>query len=337
MVAKRSTKKRVTELDSFMEQTNGGGSPENVEGFNFFRAATAGFRQETLFGPTVLRDRPDGGFFSDAGPSADDGRVPGPMSEKVIGYDNRARIGETAMLPWRCICHLEVQYDRGPVGFGTGFIAGENLLLTAAHVLIDRGAYGWQEKPRIARRVRIAPGRDATLAPYGAFVVDIPEDPAEQLIPEIWHRDGLGKEEAMEVEQAALSQDYAGIRLDREVRGECIGKRLGHFGFKEFDSIDEKDREFLFVNTAGYPHSPNKPYGTLWYNAGRTAEQHHDDAFIDYMVDTEGGQSGSPVWFYDKRRAQRFVIAIHTTGDFVNRGLLIKGEIFDTIRAWRAG
>ena len=70
---------------------------------------------------------------------------------------------------------------------------------------------------------------------------------------------------------------------------------------------------------------------------GRTAEQHHGDAFIDYMVDTEGGQSGSPVWFYDKRRAQRFVIAIHTTGDFVNRGLLIKGEIFDTIRAWRAG
>lgn len=89
------------------------------------------------------------------------------------------------------------------------------------------------------------------------------------------------------------------------------------------------------MNTAGYPHSPRKPYGTLWYNAGRTSGITGNGNFIDYMVDTEGGQSGSPVYYYDKTLNQRFVIAIHTTGDFVNRGLLTAGRIFDQISDWR--
>ena len=53
----------------------------------------------------------------------------------------------------------------------------------------------------------------------------------------------------------------------------------------------------LFVNNAGYPYEANKPYGTLWYNAGRVRKM--EKAFIEYMVDTEGGQSGSPVYFFD--------------------------------------
>nr|WP_319382372.1 trypsin-like peptidase domain-containing protein [uncultured Roseibium sp.] len=307
-----------------MEETNGGGSPESVEGFNYFRAATAGFQHDIL-GPTQLRDRPDAGFFSDGGAS-----LPQAQPEKVIGFDNRKRITDTSLTPWRCICHLEVQYDRGPVGFGTGFLAGRSLVVTAAHVLVDRSLYGWDQKPRMAERVRIAPGRDETLAPYGALVVDIPTKGKNHLIPDVWKDVAKTSAAAVALEQRAIVQDYAGIRVDQ-----AVGERLGYFGLRDTDEFDDADKGAIFVNTAGYPHVPAKPYGTLWYNAGRTSNGSPNDAFIDYMVDTEGGQSGSPVYFFDKRAGQRYVLAIHTTGDFVNRGLSLRGEVYDTIVGWR--
>lgn len=320
------------ELRSYMEETNGGGSPESVEGFNFFRAVTAGFRHGTPFTPTVLRDRPDGGFFSESGAAAPESEA---KPEKVLGFDNRQRITDTSLTPWRCICHLEVQYDRGPVGFGTGFLAGETLLLTAAHVLVDRSLYGWHEKPRIAERVRVAPGRDAAMAPYGAFVTDIPTRGKTHLIPEEWKTVIRKGTDPSAAQKAAEAADCAGIRLDLDVAHQQIGQRLGYFGLKDLCEFPEENREFLFVNTAGYPHGPRKPYGTLWYNAGRTSGIDASRRFIDYMVDTEGGQSGSPIYYYDKQANQRFVIAIHTTGDFVNRGLLTAGDIYDRIEAWR--
>lgn len=313
---------------SYMEETNGGGSPEPVEGFNFYRAATAGFRQD-VFGPQLLRDRPDGGFFSDSGGR---NKPPVPQQEKVIGFDSRQRIADTAMTPWRCICHLEIQYDRGPVGFGSGFLAGMDLVVTAAHVLVDRSLYGWEQKPRLAERVRITPGRDATLAPYGTRVCEVPSKGRDHMIPEQWRKVAKSTAESADFERSAQGLDYAGLRLDTTE----IGERLGYFGLRDFaDTFDKADNERLFVNTAGYPHSPDKPYGTLWYNAGRTAGLSKDGTFIDYMVDTEGGQSGSPVYFYDKSARQRHVIAIHTTGDFVNRGLLIQGSVYNDIVDWR--
>ena len=95
---------------------------------------------------------------------------------------------------------------------------------------------------------------------------------------------------------------------------------------------EEAKADMLFVNNAGYPYEANKPYGTLWYNAGRIRKM--EKTYIEYMVDTEGGQSGSPVYYYDKESGQRYVIAVHTTGDFVNRGLRITREVFETIKRW---
>jgi glutamyl endopeptidase len=45
-----------------------------------------------------------------------------------------------------------------------------------------------------------------------------------------------------------------------------------------------------------YPREAAKPYGTLWFNAGRVrmdADSRQDERFLEYMVDTIGGQSGS--------------------------------------------
>jgi V8-like Glu-specific endopeptidase len=52
------------------------------------------------------------------------------------------------------------------------------------------------------------------------------------------------------------------------------------------------------------------------------------------MVDTTGGHSGSPVFLLDTTVGQRYVVAIHTTGNFINRGVRITAEVFDQITDW---
>jgi len=52
------------------------------------------------------------------------------------------------------------------------------------------------------------------------------------------------------------------------------------------------------------------------------------------MVDTTGGQSGSPVFLFDSASNQRYVVAIHTTGNFINRGVRVTAEVYDKILEW---
>jgi len=313
-------------LPSVMEETNGGGSIEQVPGFNVFRAVTSGFETRRVAGPTAVLGRPDGGFFSEGGvqpPLLPTPTVGSSASkpENVIGVDSRVMVTDTSTVPWRCICHLEVEYEFGPVGFGTGFLIGPKAVVTAAHVL-DSPARDGSVRRRKARRVRVIPGRNGTVAPYGYFVAQY----SDCKVPEQWLRDGDGRPND--------TWDFAVIPIPDtfETADQPRAERLGYFGLKCFPDSEASKTNMLFVNNAGYPYEADKAYGTLWYNAGRVKNMQKD--YIEYMVDTEGGQSGSPVYYYDKESNQRYVIAVHTTGDFVNRGLRITEEVFATIKGW---
>ena len=52
------------------------------------------------------------------------------------------------------------------------------------------------------------------------------------------------------------------------------------------------------------------------------------------MVDTTAGESGSPVFLLHSTANQRYVVAIHTTGNFINRGVRITAEVYDQILQW---
>jgi glutamyl endopeptidase len=278
---------------------------------------TAGFETKRIAGPTFLSARPDGGFFSQSGDAGvPPARAPAAKPENVIGVDNRVIVTNTSLIPWRCICHLEVEYERGPVGFGTGFMISEHAIITAAHVLVDRSRFGWSN-PRRARRIRVVPGRNGTLAPYGYFVSE------DHAVP-----DGWGAPDADQEKASAYDFGAVFVPDDLKVREREFGKRIGYFGLK----VLTDDNSLLLVNNGGYPHEADKPYGTLWYNAGRVSKV--EGAFIEYMVDTEGGQSGSPVYYYDEKKNERYVVAIHTTGDFINRGVRVTREVFRLIRKW---
>src|SRR5882757_33778 len=161
-------------LESFMAETNGGGSVEKVPGFDIFRAVTSGFETRRIAGPTSVLARPDGGYFSEGGlqpPLLPPPKVGSSAAkpENVIGVDNRVMVTDTSTIPWRCICHLEVEYEFGPVGYATGFLIGPKSVLTAAHVLVNLPRTD-PTKRRTARQVRVIPGRSGTIAPYGYFV-----------------------------------------------------------------------------------------------------------------------------------------------------------------------
>ena len=110
-----------------------------------------------------------------------------------------------------------------------------------------------------------------------------------------------------------------------------FGEPLGYFGVAAFS---DKKLEMLLVNTSGYPVEAAKPFATQWFNGGRikSAEKDH----ITYMIDTEGGQSGSPIFFYEKETEERLVVAIHTTGYYPNRGVRITDALLDVIEGWIA-
>lgn len=309
-----------------MIETNGGGSIESVPGFNSLRPMTAGFETTRLSGPTILASTPDGGFFSVTPGALDASKATAPTygvagkPEDVIGIDDRVRIPDTSVTPWRCVCHLEITYDSGQVGFGTGWFAGPHAVITAGHCLYTRGT-----PARRARQVRVIPGRNGTLAPYG-YVVATKFD---------WNKNW----ETAAKDEDAAPYDYGVIYIEDQgsINEMSFGERVGYFGFRAYAAEDEKHLDMAIVNNAGYPHEAAKPYGTMWFNAGRVdmdAGPVKDDRFLQYMVDTTGGQSGSPVFLLDAKVNQRYVVAIHTTGNFINRGVRITAEVFDQISAW---
>jgi glutamyl endopeptidase len=166
-------------------------------------------------------------------------------------------------------------------------------------------------------------GATARLHPTGTFVADEFK----------WHP----KWQSEVSDQEAAPYDYGAIFVDNKVNGALLGERIGYFGLRSYDKDEEKLLDMAIVNNAGYPHEAAKPYGTLWFNAGRVHMQDgpaKDDRFLEYMVDTTGGQSGSPVFLLDSTANQRYVVAIHTTGNFINRGVRVTAEVYDQILQW---
>jgi glutamyl endopeptidase len=182
-------------------------------------------------------------------------------------------ISDTSTTPWRCVCHLEITYDSGQVGFGTGWFAGPHTVITAGHCLYTRGS-----PARRAKQIRVIPGRNGTLAPYG-YVLGTKFN---------WNKHW----ENATSDTEAAAYDYGAIFIEDTVNGAPFGERIGYFGLRSYDHDEEKLLDMAIVNNAGYPHEAAKPYGTMWFNAGRVrldADPDLDDRFLEYMVDTTGG------------------------------------------------
>lgn len=216
----------------------------------------------------------------------------------TFGTDDREIIPDTSVLPWRCICQLVIEGLHGRDVLGTGWFAGPRTVVTAGHNLLSH------ETGRSATRVWVMPARSGDAVPFGY------DASATFDVHPRWRSDH------------ERTHDVGVVWLDTP-----IGDRLGWFGVGVNSDAQLRN---LIVNNAGYP--ADKPLGTQWFNAGRVLKAQPQT--LTYGLDTEPGQSGSPIFHYTADD-QRVVVAVHAYGDSgENIGVRITDELFEAISAW---
>jgi V8-like Glu-specific endopeptidase len=218
--------------------------------------------------------------------------------ESVCGRDDRVRISPATRIPWRWNCFLEITRADGGSSFCTGFFIGPRAVMTAGHCVYSHAAGGW------ARSIRVVPGKDSASEPFGSQVATSFRSVTG------WTRNH------------DVRYDYGCIVLPNNT----LGNRVGYFGFA---ALSYSTLRGLRVNNAGY--AGDKPRGTLWYNAG--AIDRVTTRRLYYMIDTYGGQSGSPVWLY--RSGHRHVVGIHGYGGCPNKAVRVVRSVYDNMSAWR--
>jgi glutamyl endopeptidase len=249
-----------------------------------------GGRMETV--PTYGRRRAMTAGLPAGHPRAASGMV----AQEAVEHDDLMQITDTTRVPWRSICQLLIARQNGGKAYGTGWFAGPALLVTAGHCIIDHQVGGW------ASSITVVPASNGSYPP--PF--------------NMWPAAGVEAHPSW-ANDADPRFDYGFISL----ADSSVGQQLGWFGFSVLP--DDKVAN-LMVNIAGYP--ADKPAGTMWFNAGRVVGA--DSAYLEYMLETEAGESGGPVFWYDGD--QRVVVATHAyhTGSG-NKGLRVTAEMYQRI------
>lgn len=218
--------------------------------------------------------------------------------ESVCGRDDRVRIRTTSRIPWRLNCQLIITLKNGAQSRCTGWFIGPRTVMTAGHCVYSHSAGGW------ARRIEVIPGMDASRRPFGSQVGTS-------------FRSVKGWTQGRKPEY-----DYGAIILPNN----SLGNRVGWFGFAALSNSSLKN---LLVNNAGY--AGDKPFGTLWFNAGRITKVESRRLF--YMLDTFGGHSGSPVWRL--KNGQRHAVGVHAYGGCPNKSTRITSAVFRNMKNWK--
>lgn len=220
------------------------------------------------------------------------------LPETICGADDRTRVTPASSNPWRWICKLFITFPDNARFVGTGWFIGPRTVMSAGHCVFSKANGGW------ARSVEVVPGMDGSSRPYGS-----------QIGTSFRSVSGWTTDTKPEF-------DYGAIILPN-----CtLGNQVGWFGF---NVLTDAQLTNLFVNTAGYPG--DKPLGTMWFNGGSVSRV--EPLKIYYMIDTVGGQSGSPVWRF--LNGQRQAVGVHAYGGCPNSATRITRPVFDNMLAWR--
>jgi len=221
-----------------------------------------------------------------------------PMN--VIDSDDRKVITDTRPIPWRMVCHLVVENDQGAFFTGTGWLGGPSTVYTASHVLLNG------PRSHRARRVWVIPGR---IGNFGGTIEAV----------------GFATHPQWEGSQPA-GADIAAIWLPTP-----IGRQLGTFGFR---ALADASLDQLPVESAGYPDERKQgyPIGTPMCCNDRIRAVLPQ--LLATQLDTEVGQSGSPVFFRDAQGLP-IVLGIHAYGSRkVNHAVRLTKSVVDQFIVW---
>jgi V8-like Glu-specific endopeptidase len=221
--------------------------------------------------------------------------------ESTIGADERKRVHETAMYPWRTICQLHIFSRTGDEFIGTGWLIGPRTIVTAGHCLYLPELGGW------ADRIVVTPARNGNDRPFSSVST------TKFHSVRGWTVDGRRE------------HDYGVIWLPED---QALPE-IGTFGYSIFETPKLVGG---YVNLAGYP--ADKDDGTtLWWSARRSLSVDRD--VLHYDADTAAGQSGAPVWRLDPSSGRRVAVGIHTNGARTgNSAVRINHRVFKNLCDW---
>jgi V8-like Glu-specific endopeptidase len=235
-----------------------------------------------------------------------------PPFETVIGRDDRVRILDTDLSPWRMICALRMTGSNGAGFIGTGWFIGPKTVVTAGHCVFSNLYFGgW------VSTIEVIPGLNgsgSSARPYGS----------------VTSRRFSSVDRWTEKEDPDF--DMGCIHLD-----EAKGNEVGWFAL---GALPPEELTSYLVNVSGYPA-----------DRGAGAEQYHNrnrvlrvtERRLFYEVDTYGGQSGAPVWIHETEGAPPIAVGIHAYGtggtpaDFgitANSAPRIIPEVLSKMREW---
>ena len=219
-------------------------------------------------------------------------------SNSIIGEDGREPIDFPEALPSKAIGLLRYKGPNGKNYSATGFLVADDLVLTAGHCLISA------EKGGAASEITFSPAAQKGLSYETA-------NGTAYYVPFDWS--GYYDE----------NFDWALIKID---------KPLGESGY--LTCLNHANPVGQMVEIQGYPsdYLSNPAYGILQAVGAGTVSQ-MTNYKLYYDVDTEDGQSGSPILWYNGYEFQ--VIGIHTEGTstltWSNSGVRISSLIISLI------
>ncbi len=234
-------------------------------------------------------------------------------TKSIIGDDDRNPVASTVRAPWRMICSLEIWWPGADApAYGTGWLAGPNLVVTAAHCVFDhQQGLGW------ATKISVTPGRDRSEAPFGSY------DANRFSATKAWQ------------EVPGRNVDIGAIHLNDD-----LGRVVGWFTYGISDQVIVGGEP---LTISGYSRR-RAVHSTQQRASGVSVGVIEGRLF--YTVDTLGGASGAPVLLGAVQDdTDTHVIAVHTDDETAvppeigvesNSGPLLVPEWTELIEQWSA-
>ena len=211
---------------------------------------------------------------------------------KVCGEDDRELVEATSN-PYRMICRLHIKHD-GNSYVGSGFFISPRLVITSGHCVFKESKW--------ASSIAVIPGANGLgdKTPFG-----------KDYSVKLRSVKGWTKRKKREY-------DYGAIYL----KDNSLYNRVrSHFNFRDIFSND--------VRNSGYPNTRQRNY-QQWEYTGQLSRI--GTRLVEYNFDTNGGNSGSPVFY--KKNERYIAVGVHSFGRCPNYFVRVIDEVKDKWEAW---